>query len=152
MRLVLTTLLTVITILLADPLPGMVCGTVSSTGNGSLEGGYRFDNGWELSCRWLLAGGRPYTPLDLSASEQLNRTVLDSTRINALRYPYYSSLNIRADRRFNFSESSLVIYLSVWNLLNRRNVTATYWNRIDSREDSLYRWALMPVFGVEYEF
>ncbi len=154
---------------LVSGLYGLAAGSVSMSGyrnpgepwrrriydtgwNGSLEGGYRFDNGWELSCRWLFAGGRPYTPLDISASEQLNRTVLDSTRINALRYPYYSSLNMRADRRFNFSESSLVVYLSVWNLLNRRNVTATYWNRIENREDSLYQWALMPVFGVEYEF
>ena len=111
-----------------------------------------FDNGWELSCRWLLAGGRPFTPLDLDASEEMNRTVLDSTRINAVRHPLYSSLNVRADRRFSFSESSLVVYLSVWNLLNRRNVTATYWNRIENREDSLYQWALMPVFGLEYEF
>ncbi len=119
---------------------------------GTMEGGYRFDSGWEVSCRWLLAGGRPYTPLDPAASEEYNRTILDSTRINAERYPFYSSLNLRADRRFSFERGGLVCYASIWNILNRRNVTASFWNRMENREDWIYQWALMPVIGIEYEF
>ncbi len=64
----------------------------------------------------------------------------------------YSSLNLRVDRRFYFQESSLVCYISLWNLLNRKNVTATYWNRIENKEDYIYQWGLMPIFGLEYEF
>jgi len=119
---------------------------------GTVEGGYRVDQSWEFSCRWLLAGGRPYTPLDIEESAAQNRTILDDSRINGERYPTYSSLNIRADRRFNFQQTSLVCYLSVWNLLNRKNVTATYWNRIENKEDSIYQWGRMPIFGLEYEF
>ena len=118
----------------------------------TLEGGYRFDSGWDVSGRWLFAGGRPYTPLDLEASQELNLTVLDCSRINGETYPCYSSLNLRIDRRFNFQRSSLSCYLSVWNVLNRRNVTATFWNRIENREDYIYQWATMPIFGLEYEF
>lgn len=119
---------------------------------GSIEGGYRLDEKWEFSCRWLMAGGRPYTPLDINASQEQNRTILDTARINDERYPNYYSLNLRADRRFNFRESSLVCYLSVWNVLNRKNVTATYWNRIENREDYIYQWGFMPIAGIEYEF
>jgi hypothetical protein len=119
---------------------------------GTVEGGYRLDQNWEFSCRWLLAGGRPYTPLNIEESAAQNRTILDDTRINGERYPYYSSLNIRADRRFNFQNTSLVCYLSVWNLLNRKNITSTYWNRIENKEDSICMWGLMPIFGLEYEF
>jgi hypothetical protein len=118
----------------------------------TLEGGYRFDGGWEVSSRWLAAGGRPYTPLDLEASGELNRTVLDTTRINAVRYPPYHSLNLRVDRRIDFSGSTLVCYASVWNVYNRRNVTATFWNSHLQREDHVLQWAVMPVVGLEYEF
>lgn len=118
----------------------------------TLEGGYRVSEKWEFSCRWLAAGGRPYTPLDIQSSQEQNRTILDSSRINGERYPWYSSVNIRADRRFNFSESSLVCYASIWNLFNRQNTTATYWNRIENKEDNIYQWGLMPIIGIEYEF
>ena len=118
----------------------------------TVEGGYRLDRNWEFSCRWLFAGGRPYTPLDLAASEEFNRTILDETRIHAERYPDYHSLNIRVDRRFNFSGSSLVCYASIWNTYNRRNVTATYWNQIERKEDYIYQWGMMPIIGVEFEF
>ena len=118
----------------------------------TLEGGYRLDRNWEFSCRWMFAGGRPYTPLDLAASEEFNRTILDETRINAERYPAYHSLNIRVDRRFHFSGSSLICYASVWNVYNRRNVTATYWNQIERKEDYIHQWGMMPILGVEFEF
>ncbi len=118
----------------------------------TLEGGYRLDRNWEFSCRWMFAGGRPYTPLDLAACEEFNRTILDETRINAERYPAYHSLNIRVDRRFYFSGSSLICYASVWNVYNRRNVTATYWNQIDRKEDYIHQWRMMPILGLEFEF
>ena len=118
----------------------------------TVEGGYRLDRNWEFSARWLSAGGRPYTPLDLAASEEYNRTILDDTRINDERYPAYHSLNLRVDRRFHFSGSSIVCYASVWNVYNRRNVTATYWNRIEHKEDYIHQWAMMPILGVEFEF
>ncbi|MEA3462875.1 MAG: hypothetical protein U9R49_13395, partial [Bacteroidota bacterium] len=118
----------------------------------TVEGGYKLDRNWEFSFRWLFAGGRPYTPLDLAACEESNRTILDETRINAGRYPAYHSLNLRVDRRFHFSGSSLVCYASVWNAYNRRNVTATYWNRIDRKEDYIHQWGMMPILGVEFEF
>jgi len=118
----------------------------------TVEGGYRLDRNWEFSGRWLFAGGRPYTPLDLAACEEYNRTILDCTRINTERYPAYHSQNLRVDRRFHFSESTLVCYASVWNVYNRRNVTATFWNRIEKKEDYIHQWGMMPILGVEFEF
>lgn len=118
----------------------------------SAEGGYKPNNKWEFSLRWIYAGGVPYTPYDLQASEFINRGVVDSTKVNADRYPAYHSLNLRCDRRFNFKGSNLVLYASVWNAYNRKNVGAYYWNEIDRKQDSINQWGLLPVLGMEYEF
>ncbi len=116
------------------------------------EGGYKPNRSWEFSARWLFAGGPPYTPLDTAQSAQLNRAVLDERRINLARYPAYHSLNVRFDRRFYFSGSNLVVYLSVWNAYNRKNVAAYYWNGVEGRQGTIYQWSALPIFGLEYEF
>jgi hypothetical protein len=118
----------------------------------SIEGGYKPNSKWEMSLRWIYAGGSPFTPLDLSASQQLNRTVLDETRVNAERYPAYHSLNLRFDRRFHFSGSNLVFYFSVWNAYNRKNVATYFWNANEGKQDTIYQWTLLPIFGFEFEF
>lgn len=118
----------------------------------SMEGGYKPNNKWEFSCRWIIAGGTPYTPLDLAASRALDREVLDENRLNGARYPDYHSLNLRFDRRFHYSNSNLVFYFSVWNLYNRQNVAGYYWNITENKQDTSTQWGMMPIFGLEYEF
>ncbi len=118
----------------------------------SAEGGYKPSNTWEISARWIYAGGPPYTPFDQARSTNLHRGVLDQNRINGARYPDYHSLNIRVDRRFNFSGSNLIVYLSVWNAYNRKNVASYYWDEIGNVQDVSYQWSALPVFGLEYEF
>jgi hypothetical protein len=116
------------------------------------EGGYKPSNNWELSARWIFAGGVPYTPYDLGRSAELNRAVLDESRINQERLANYHSLNVRLDRRFHFSGSNLIFYLSVWNAYNRRNVASYYWNEIEGVPDLIYQWSALPIFGLEFEF
>lgn len=154
---------------MARDLYGMVSASYSKSrymgGNGSwidrvydnrfifcVEGGYKPDDEWEFSMRWVFAGGVPYTPFDIAASSRLDRGVLDASRINALRYPDYHSLNVRFDKRFNFSGSDLVAYLSVWNVYNRKNVAQYFWNQVKNEQGTLYQWGILPVFGLEYEF
>jgi hypothetical protein len=117
----------------------------------SLEGGYKPNRKWEYSLRWIYAGGAPYTPLDLVASQVNHRAVLDENRINASRYPDYHALNVRFDRRFHFSESNLIFYLSVWNVYNRKNLATYFWNDKEQKQDMIYQWQLLPIFGLEYE-
>jgi len=116
------------------------------------EGGFKPNNRWEFSARWIFAGGVPYTPLDITASQLLNRSVLDGNRVNSKRIPDYHSMNIRVDKRFLFSKSNLILYFSIWNLYNRKNVSGYYWNEIEQNQDVRYQWSTLPVFGLEYEF
>ena len=117
-----------------------------------IEGGYKPNNRWEFSLRWIYAGGPPYTPFDEEASHSLNRGVFDEDNINGARYPTYHSLNIRFDRRFHFSRSNLIFYFSVWNAYNRKNVASYLWNEMENKQDTLYQWSLLPIFGLEFEF
>ncbi len=118
----------------------------------SAEGGYKPNNKWEFSLRWIYAGGAPYTPFDIAASEAINRGVFDGSKINEVRYSDYHSLNIRFDRRFNFKGSNLIFYFSVWNAYNQKNVASYYWNEIENKKDTTNQWGFLPVFGLEYEF
>jgi len=120
--------------------------------NFSAEGGYKPNNKWEFSLRWIFAGGRPQTPLNLEESLIQNVTVRDSSRVNADRIPAYHSLNLRVDRRYYFKQSSLIVFFSIWNVYNRKNVSTYYWNEIEHKEDVLYQWSMLPVIGLEFEF
>ncbi len=118
----------------------------------NIEGGYRPNNRWEISGRWVFAGGRPYTPFNIPASTAANRAIFDSTKINGARYPAYHSLNIRVDRRFWFHSTNIVLYISLWNAYNQQNVAAYFWNKAENKRDIEYQWSLLPIFGFEYEF
>ncbi|GAB4333038.1 MAG: TonB-dependent receptor [Calditrichia bacterium] len=118
----------------------------------SLEGGYKFNKKYELSGRWIYAGGSPYTPVNLPASIEAERTVLDDARFNGERYPAYHSLNLRMDRRFYFQRTSLTLYISAWNVYDRKNVAQYYYNNQLKSVKAIYQWRLLPLFGFEYEF
>jgi len=118
----------------------------------SAEGGYKPNNLWEVSLHWTLSGGRPYTPFDIQMSEEMNSGIIDSKRVNGERYPAFNWLNIRVDRRVHFLNSNLVMYLSIYNVLNRKNVSALFWNPESNRQEVINQWGMLPIFGIEYDF
>lgn len=118
----------------------------------SAEGGYKPNDEWEFSLRWIYAGGPPYTPFDETASRAADAGVFDPTRINAERQLAYHSLNVRFDKRFHFTHSNFIFYFSIWNLYDRKNVASYYWNKDKNEQNTIYQWGLLPVIGMEYDF
>jgi hypothetical protein len=118
----------------------------------SMEGGYKPNRNWEFSLRWIYAGGVPYTPFDVEKSKQNHRAVYDENKINEMRYPHYFSVNIRFDKRFHFTRSDLILYLSIWNATNRKNIANYFWNDREQKQDKVYQWPLLPILGLEFEF
>ena len=118
----------------------------------NIEGGYKPNKRWEFSMRWIYAGGAPYTPLDEEASVQAKRAVYDQTLINAERLPAYHSLNLRADHRFFFNRSNIVLYLSIWNVYGRENISGYAWNGYTNEKKPIKQWSTLPILGFEYEF
>jgi outer membrane receptor protein involved in Fe transport len=120
--------------------------------NFTLEGGYIPNNEWEFKVRWIYAGGAPYTPFDIERSTEFNRGIWDLDNINGKRLPDYHSLNIRVDKRFYFSGSNLILYLSVWNAYGRENIAQYLWNEKENKPDKQLQWSTLPVLGIEFEF
>lgn len=120
--------------------------------NFAIEGGYKPNESWEFSLRWLYAGGAPYTSFNEAASRAAYKGILDESKTNSSRLPDFHSLNIRADKRFHFQSSTLIVYLSVWNAYARENIAAYTWNEIDNKIDKEKMWGLLPIFGIEFEF
>jgi len=118
----------------------------------TVEGGYKPNNRWEFSVRWIFGGGPPYSEIDPVASAQIGRTVFYSDRANTVRYPDYHSLNLRVDRRYHFRRTNLIAYLSIWNVYNRQNVSMRYWNVAEQKIDDMLQWSFLPVAGLEFEF
>ncbi len=118
----------------------------------TVEGGFKPGHKQEFSLKWIYAGGAPYTPFDIAASEALGQGVFDEGRVNGERLPAYHSLNLRYDRRFHFKASTLVAYLSLWNAYGRRNVATYSWNEIENVQQPVEQWGTLPIFGLEYEF
>jgi hypothetical protein len=83
--------------------------------------GYTFGKNWQLGLKYRFAGGTPYTPFDLTASQQnyavTGTGILDYTRINAERLNNFSQLDLRLDKKINFKRTSLVLFIDFQNVL-----------------------------------
>jgi hypothetical protein len=118
----------------------------------TIAGGYRPNNRWEFSVRWVYAGGAPYTPFDQARSAAVRRGIYDEQNVNQKRLPDYHTMDVRVDRRFNLASSNLIVYLSVANVYNRENLAQYYWNQIDNKQDKMLQWGMIPVLGLEFEY
>lgn len=118
----------------------------------ALSAGWKPNDDWELSFRWVYAGGKAYTPIDVEASRAAGSTVRDRSRIMDAYYPAYHSLNVRVDRRFYFMNTNLIVYLNILNAYNRDNVRSYYWNGQKQAVEYNSMLPVIPILGVEYEF
>lgn len=87
--------------------------------------GYQLKRDWDLGLKYRFAGGSPYTPFDLIASQQnyllLGQGIPDVDRLNQERLANYNQLDLRVDKSFNFKNTTIGIYLDIQNLLIQKN-------------------------------
>lgn len=118
----------------------------------TLIAGYQFSSGWLAGLKFKYSGGRPYTPLDYDASKRVNREVYATDDFNSARYPYYMRIDMRVDKKFDFSKASLVCYIELQNLFDRENIYSYYWNEDNKKPGTIYQWAFFPVGGISIQF
>ncbi len=116
---------------------------------GNFLAGWRFNPRWEVSGKFRLATGLPYTPFAASGPIEGER---DFSRYNQLNLPNFSALDVRVDRRWSFRGVQLDVYLDIQNLLGRKNVVGSYWNERTQQEEFDEALGVLPTIGVNLEF
>ncbi len=85
----------------------------------NVSGGYKFGRGWEVSGKFRLFSGAPYTPAYLPAENDGRVQNLPEEYL-AARLPLSHTLDFRLERHLNFRRWSLILYTDVQNLYNNR--------------------------------
>lgn len=85
----------------------------------SVSWGYKFPRNWELGLRFRYQGGAPYTPYDPIASQanfvKLGQGVFDYSQLNTLRLRGFHSSDVRIDKKYNFKNVTLDLFMDVTN-------------------------------------
>ncbi|AFH48044.1 TonB-dependent receptor plug [Ignavibacterium album JCM 16511] len=111
----------------------------------NISGGYKIDKYWEVSTKFRFASGRPYTPFQFDGSQ----LVYD---YNSRRLKSAHSLDIRVDKRWFFSGWTLITYVDIQNIYNRKNPGGIRWDRREQRVDETSAIGILPSIGISAEF
>jgi hypothetical protein len=117
-----------------------------------LSGGYKFSRKWETGARWIWSGNRSFTPVDEERSTETGRVWIDVNDIMTEHLKNYQCLYLRADRRYQFRESNLVVFFGILNVLNHKNELNRIWDVYSNSYLSAYMWETMPYLGLAFEF
>jgi hypothetical protein len=111
----------------------------------NLSGGYKFDEKWEASLKFRYSSGPPFTPFNPDGSQSISL-------YNSERLKPNHSLDLRVDRRWFFDRWTLITYLDIQNIYNRKNSTSIRWDSRAQKIDDESSIGILPSIGVSLEF
>jgi TonB dependent receptor-like, beta-barrel/TonB-dependent Receptor Plug Domain len=130
----------------------------------AFQGGFGWSNqAWSFSAAASVRSGWPTSELTLvpggiDGGGNTTDVLVPGPR-NAVRYGTFSSFDVRLSRRFKVRRGSLLAFIEISNLANRRNECCLEWDLVDDEngnqvlERSVNYWLpLLPAFGVLWEF
>ena len=110
------------------------------------SGGWKIDPHWEVSMRFRYATGRPATPYNADGSQDVEK--YNSDRLESLH-----GLDLRVDRRWNFSKWGLVAYLDLQNVYNNKSGGPVVWNEREQKaEVNEANIGILPSIGISAIF
>ena len=92
----------------------------------TFSGTYSLPKNWDMSAKFRVVGGAPYTPYDVERSSYVeawdanNQLLYDYSRFNSERLDPFTQLDLRVDKTFYFKRLMLGIYIDVQNVLNSK--------------------------------
>ena len=106
----------------------------------SIGGSYKFKH-IEFSSGFNFRTGKPYTKPSTDNNNNSDEIIYEES--NSSRLENYTRLDVSAKYNFNVRQVKGVFGLSVWNVLNRKNVINTYYQRNDTNQiEQVTRYAL----------
>lgn len=112
----------------------------------TILGGYKPGKEWEISGKFRYIGGRPFTPIDPADGTQL------VSRYNSEYLPDFNSLDLRVDKRWNFSGWTLITYLDVQNVYGKKNISGYRWNKYTNQIEANESIGVLPTIGINAIF
>jgi len=106
----------------------------------------------EFAGRYTIAGGSPYTPIDIQKSNNFSQTYYLDNQAFSLRNPNYHRMDIRIDFRDNHKTFAIISYISVENVLNHQNILLRIWDKKNQKEKIVNQLGVFPVGGLRIEF
>jgi len=120
----------------------------------NLISGFEVGSGWQIGAKFQYASGNPYTPA-IGVIKQNNSFYIVEGAKNSARYPDYHKLDIRIDKQFIFDSWSFSVYLDLWNVYNRDNVSS-YSFKTESTGELIttpkYDFGITPILGFTAKF
>jgi len=100
----------------------------------------------------VLAGGRPYVPINETASLAAGNAVYDWANIYQLHHNNYFRLNARITFRLNGKKVNQEWGLDLQNLTNHKNVFSVSWDEVNNRTKTDYQQGFMPMMTYKILF
>ena len=105
-----------------------------------------------LDAKFTLAGGNRYTPIDVQASIINKGPVYIHDQAYSKRFKDYQRLDMKLTFKMNKKRSTQLWFISVENVLNRRNVFRQVYNEDEQKVREEYQLGLFPYGGYRIEF
>jgi hypothetical protein len=104
--------------------------------------GYKFGKNWQLGAKYRLAGGLPYTPFNMVASQQnfalLGTGTLDYSKVNSERLKLFQQLDLRIDKTWNLNKISFIGFIDIQNITGSKQQGTPYYTFKRNADNSGY--------------
>jgi hypothetical protein len=111
----------------------------------NISSGYKFNEEWETSLKFRYSTGNPYTPYNSNGTQNVDD-------INTLRLPVNNSLDVRVDKRWYFQKWTLITYVDIQNVYNRKNVAGVSWDQRTQSPEFNESIGILPTIGISVMF
>lgn len=118
----------------------------------NLSLGYKPSMEWEFSFKYRAAIGIPTTPF-ITDPNSIFYGQRDFSRYNeGDRLEIFRATDIRIDKRWMFSNFSLITYLDIQNIFSTKNPSGIRWDQRKNQPEIQRSFGILPSIGVSFEF